>query len=359
MKRFIYLALLLCSAIANAGELQLEFSGLLRPDTIVVNRQSDDENARGVTSVNWLRVPVTSDAIVIKLNDDERVKVEVWHGDAYNNRIDEIIGPGETARAIIVDGNFKDAKVIGTPFCDSKGAYIDAYKSFTQSEDYKSLEREDAIMATYKFNYDYALSHRNEDIAVYALCRMPLAMAAQIVDSIGSDARTGFLETHYAVVKERAEDFRLAQNKKKRNEQGGLAPDFELVDSEGKTFRLSELRGKYVLLDFWATWCKWCIKGFPELAGFAEEYGDKCVVVALSTDSHSETWIEYLDSHSWPWINLWVDPTLHGEMNPMESYAVDALPTKFLIGPKGEIVKYQVGENPEFLEDVKRILDEI
>ncbi|MBR5325385.1 MAG: TlpA family protein disulfide reductase, partial [Prevotella sp.] len=43
------------------------------------------------------------------------------------------------------------------------------------------------------------------------------------------------------------------------------APDFELNDINGKPLKLSSLRGKYVVLDFWGAWCRWCIKGIPEM----------------------------------------------------------------------------------------------
>ena len=53
---------------------------------------------------------------------------------------------------------------------------------------------------------------------------------------------------------------------------GTEAPDFALATPDGKTVKLSDMRGKYVVLDFWGSWCGWCIKGMPEMKKYYEKY---------------------------------------------------------------------------------------
>ena len=60
-----------------------------------------------------------------------------------------------------------------------------------------------------------------------------------------------------------------------RSESSDMAPDFTLNDIDGNPLSLSSLRGKYVVLDFWGSWCVWCIKGMPEMKKYYAKYKDK------------------------------------------------------------------------------------
>src|SRR5215510_1862462 len=63
---------------------------------------------------------------------------------------------------------------------------------------------------------------------------------------------------------------------------GEVAPDFEYTMSDGKTHRLSELRGKRVLLNFWATWCEPCREEIPDLQKAADSYGDAIAILGIN-----------------------------------------------------------------------------
>ncbi|MCH7541642.1 redoxin domain-containing protein [Patescibacteria group bacterium] len=64
-------------------------------------------------------------------------------------------------------------------------------------------------------------------------------------------------------------------------EEGKLAPDFTLVDFEGKTVKLSDLKGKPVFIDFWTKWCPFCIDEMPEIEKIHKEFGDQIVVLGI------------------------------------------------------------------------------
>ena len=61
----------------------------------------------------------------------------------------------------------------------------------------------------------------------------------------------------------------------------GLAPDFELPDLQGNPLKLSSLRGKYVVLDFWGSWCVWCIRGIPAMKEAYTKHKDKMEILGI------------------------------------------------------------------------------
>lgn len=88
--------------------------------------------------------------------------------------------------------------------------------------------------------------------------------------------------TAYSEVKQRYHEIEAAEAK--GIVTGAPAPDFTYVTHDGRTGKLSDHRGKIVLLNFWASWCPPCIAEFPQLLNLAALYPDKVVLLALSSD---------------------------------------------------------------------------
>src|ERR1700681_4287138 len=71
---------------------------------------------------------------------------------------------------------------------------------------------------------------------------------------------------------------------------GAAAPPVDLVDTQGKRHRLADYKGKWVVLNFWATWCVPCIQEIPEIAAFREQHGDVAVIgVAMDAEDVAKT----------------------------------------------------------------------
>ena len=122
------------------------------------------------------------------------------------------------------------------------------------------------------------------------------------------------------------------------------APDFTLNDLHGKPLALSSLRGKYVVLDFWGSWCAWCIKGFPEMKKAYAKYKDKMEIVGIACRDTEKRWKAAVEKHQLPWLNVLNE----GDVDVSALYAVEGYPTKVVISPEGKILKVVVGESPEF-----------
>ncbi len=128
--------------------------------------------------------------------------------------------------------------------------------------------------------------------------------------------------------------------------EGEEAPDFTLTDHEGKPFQLSSLRGQYVVLDFWGTWCKWCVKGIPDMKTYYEKYQDKLEIVSIDFGDDKDTWLKAIDTYEMNWKHVCTDEESASKLQ--EDYAIEGFPTKVVIDPEGKIVHTTVGEDPEF-----------
>lgn len=115
--------------------------------------------------------------------------------------------------------------------------------------------------------------------------------------------------------------------------------DFTLLDLDGKSVSLSDFRGKWVIVNYWATWCPPCLEEIPDLVELYEENRDTIVVLGIDFEEVNKDYLkEFVDSHmmSYPVMNAAPEPVT--ELGP-----VLGLPTSYIISPQGERVARQEG----------------
>lgn len=192
---------------------------------------------------------------------------------------------------------------------------------------------------------DFIRSHADQDIAVYALSRdLPVEKVGEMLDVVAEPVRTGVMAPLYRQVKDGYDKEMARRVAAERVKEGNVAPDFTLKDLNGNDFTLSSLRGKYVVLDFWGSWCGWCIKGIPDMKKAYAKCKAKVEFVGIDCRDTEEKWRKAVEEYDMPWLHV-----RNGD-NPDVSvlYAVRGYPTKIVISPEGTILKVVVGEDPEF-----------
>lgn len=114
------------------------------------------------------------------------------------------------------------------------------------------------------------------------------------------------------------------------------APNFKIPDVNGKMYRLTDFKGKYVLIDFWASWCAPCRAANPTLVNvYNTFYKRNFTVVGISIDKNKDRWLKAIESDQLPWTNL---SNLKGWDEVSKIYGVKAVPQNFLLDPNGIII---------------------
>ncbi len=176
-----------------------------------------------------------------------------------------------------------------------------------------------------------------------------------VIDGLDPKVRAGVFKyvIEYSYI--RAKKYELTQEAKVNMVEGKPAPAFTLKNEKGEDVSLSDFRGKWVVIDFWGTWCGWCIKGFPDMKEAYEKHkGDKFEIIGIACKDTQEKWLAGLEEYQLPWVNLINQEALNEDVSV--KYAVEGYPTKIIINPEGEIAKIVVGEDPIFYTELEKLL---
>ena len=123
----------------------------------------------------------------------------------------------------------------------------------------------------------------------------------------------------------------------KQTEVGAVLPNIELPDPDGKIISLESLRGKYVFVDFWASWCGPCVREIPNLKIAYEKFQEKGFeIISISLDNDKEAWLDGIAKHELNWLHV---SDLQAFNSPVaKQLAVAYVPHTFLLAPDGTII---------------------
>ena len=269
--------------------------------------------------------------------------------------------PGQPIK---ISGSLDEYKLEGGSFYDDYNEVVEDCKTYSHKIDSLNvvcmdMEKKgipgDSIRKVYapakewygnilKIKSDYVRQNPDKDVSVYVMSQLSRDQLGDAFNVLTDRVKEGMMAPLYQRMREGYEKELARDKAKEAMKPGNLAPEFTLKDLDGKNFDLSSLRGKYVVLDFWGSWCGWCIKGIPEMKKAYEKYKGKIEFVGIDCNDTEDKWKKAVAEHQLPWINV----RNIGEPDVAVMYGVSGYPTKYVIDPEGKIAKRVVGEDPEF-----------
>lgn len=217
-------------------------------------------------------------------------------------------------------------------------------------QDQAALQRfNDVNQAFYKTTKDFAEQHKASPICLAALSRMDMSQELDLFKATRDALRTTMPRSEfYTGFRDQVD--RMEQQLKAQEAQqaemerlsnlipvGSEAPDFSQQTPNGKTLSLSSLRGKVVLVDFWASWCKPCRMENPNVKKVYEKYhGKGFEILGVSLDRDMNAWTGAIQQDGLPWLH--VSDLQFWNNAAAQQYGITSIPFTVLVDKEGKVI---------------------
>lgn len=198
---------------------------------------------------------------------------------------------------------------------------------------------------------EYIKANPSKDLSAYYLNAMPMDTFLIYVKGLNPSVRTGILAKGLDIQEEQLKKFKAIEEAQKRVSVGSIAPDFELKSINGNVLKLSDYKGKFIVIDFWGAWCFWCMKGVPQMKEYYAKYKDKVEFIGVDVRDKEDVWKSTVAKNEMNWVHV---INLTSADVPV-LYGVSGYPTKFILDPELHIIARIIGESPEFYKKLDEL----
>ncbi len=308
-----------------------------------------------------------SDTIAIEKGKSVNVKVPADADSRFSLTFDEqntvtlYTSPGDEFTLDITSFSPMRYSVKGSPLMEGIVQVDEAVRPIEQAAmEIREGKRPQSEMETLFEQYtkvliDFIEKNPASPAAVYALLSLEPDAFVKYDTIVAPNATKSALNPMLVKTRERVNAQIEADRRRAEMEQNHVqAPDFILENLEGKNVSLSEFKGKWLILDFWGSWCGWCIKGFPQLKEAYAKYKPELEVIGIDCQETKERWKAGVEKHQLPWVHVYLPQDKSQEL--LSAYGVQGFPTKVIVDPEGKIMNITSGEDPKFYDELVRLM---
>lgn len=319
-------------------------------DTLILDKSGDFKFSKKITSPTFYLLRVDSGKpITLVALPKEKIKIEgvadslsqtykvegseeSARAQVLNRMLDYTIGKLDSLNRVFrqfIEMNNPNIQQIEQTLNYNYNGFVDQHRDFTRKFIENDINSFTNIMALYQqINTNTFVLYKPEDLALF--------------DKVYNALRKKYPASPYIqVLADNISQMRgQEQNEKVKEmiaELGKKAPEIALPSPKGDTIRLSSFQGKYVLVDFWASWCPPCRKDNPDLVAIYKQFRNKGFeIFQVSLDKTRDAWITAIREDGCIWPNVsdlqyWNSPIA-------KTYSVDAIPASFLLDKDGTIM---------------------
>lgn len=221
---------------------------------------------------------------------------------------------------------------------EDKASILQQYKNPLPSDSTYQVMQLDILDKQAKFQQNvlrYIDTTSNAVMALFSLGYTRDIEPEKIETAIGG--LTKRFPTNQAIATIVAQYKQLIAQNKSLPKIGGIAPDITMADTSGKAFSLSMLRGKYVLVDFWASWCGPCREENPNVVNAYQEFKNKnFTVLGVSLDKQKAEWTKAVEEDHLTWYHI--SDLKYWSSAAVAPYGIEGIPYNVLLDPQGKII---------------------
>lgn len=353
--------LLLAACSSDSGDVTINLPKDYKNKTLVVSHITIDNifNAKKQEDLKVIydTLEVKNGVAEMRLDASGAARYNIEPPEESRTEPDFYAAPGESLVVTIINFNPLEYEVTGTELMEDlmalnkiTGPIQQQHLALVADNDSVSEEQVKQLMDSYDAAIKkFVADHPKSPAVPFAILDLSGDDFKKIYDNMTPEARKSILMPYAELYNREVEGMqqdRAEEDARKAEVASGkiTAPGFTLPDLQGKNVNLSDFRGKWVVLDFWGSWCGWCVKGLPALKEAYAKYKDKIVVIGIDCNESEEEWRRGVKDNQIPWINVY-----NGHNQELYSdYNITGFPTKAIINPAGKLVDLTTGEDPSF-----------